>query len=195
MRKADKQMRMKQPLINTGLQPGVGGRRMASAVSTVSRAHRKAAKAAGRSLSRRVTGLKPGVNETKYLEITGASYVAGNKLLLTFNDGAARVVDFGPFLAKARNPDTIDYRDLKKFKSFHLQDGDLIWGDFQMIFPNMDLYRGTILKGEEAEPAYFAMHDAVARSSRLAKASTSVSCKKTKLVGGVLKREKVLHHV
>jgi hypothetical protein len=89
---------------------------------------------------------------TQYLEVTEAKYVSGYKLLLTFSDGAVRVVDFGPFLEKARNPDTTDFRDLKKFKSFHIDAGDLMWGDYQMIFPIMDLYRGTILKGEE--PAY-----------------------------------------
>ncbi len=98
---------------------------------------------------------------TQYLEVTEAKYVSGYKLLLTFNDGAVRVVDFGPFLAKARNPDTTDYRDLKKFKSFHIHEGDLMWGDYQMIFPIMDLYHGTILKGEAPMPAHFVLSDAV----------------------------------
>ena len=96
---------------------------------------------------------------TLYLEVTGAKYVSGYKLLLTFNDGAVRVVDFGPFLAKARNPDTTDYCDLKRFKSFHIQDGDLISGDYQMIFPIMDLYHGTILKGETPAPAHFVLSE------------------------------------
>lgn len=134
-------------------------------------------------------------NANQYIEVTEAKYVSGYKLRLSFNDGAVRIVDFGPFLKKARNPDTTDYRDLKKFKSFHLDHGDLMWGDFQMIFPIMDLYRGTILKGEETEPAYFAMHDAAATSSSPAKASTSVSYKKTKSSGSVLKRKKVLPNV
>ena len=82
--------------------------------------------------------------ETQYLEITKAEYIAGYKIRLTFNDGAVRVVDFGPFLMKARNPDTTDYRDLQRFKRFRIQDGDLMWGDFQMIFPILDLYRGKI---------------------------------------------------
>lgn len=81
---------------------------------------------------------------TEYLEITEADYVSEYKIRLAFNDGAARVVDFGPFLAKARNPDTADYRDLRKFKSFRIEGGDLIWGDLQMIFPLMDLYTGQI---------------------------------------------------
>ena len=83
-------------------------------------------------------------NATQYLEITEAKYVSGYKILLTFNDGTVRVMDFGPFLAKARNPDTTDYRDLKKFNSFRIEHGDLVWGDFQMIFPIADLHRGEI---------------------------------------------------
>ena len=120
----------------------------------------------------------------QFLEVTEAKYVSGYKLLLTFNDGAVRVVDFGPFLAKARNPDTTDYRDLKKFKSFHIQDGDLVWGDYQMIFPIMDLYRGNILKGEETAPAHFVLSDAVSAAKtdlkKKTKAASTVSYRKTK---------------
>ena len=79
-----------------------------------------------------------------YFEITKAEYVSGYKVRLTFNDGLVRVMDFGPFLKKARNPDTTDYHDLKKFKAFRIQDGDLMWGDYQMIFPIADLHRGEI---------------------------------------------------
>jgi Protein of unknown function (DUF2442) len=86
------------------------------------------------------------MNEAKtlILEITNAEHVGGYKIRLTFNDGVTRTVDFGPFLMKAHNPDTTDYRDLEKFKTFRLEDGDLMWGDFQMIFPITDLYKGEI---------------------------------------------------
>jgi hypothetical protein len=117
---------------------------------------------------------------TQSLEVTEAKYVSGYKLLLTFNDGAVRVVDFGPFLAKARNPDTTDYRDLKKFKRFHIQDGDLMWGDYQMIFPIMDLYRGTILKGEAPTPAHLILSEtAFPAASVSPRKSKSVSYRKT----------------
>jgi len=53
----------KNPLISTGLQPGVSGRRVSSAVSTASRVRGKAVKTAKVSHSRQVTGLKPGANE------------------------------------------------------------------------------------------------------------------------------------
>jgi hypothetical protein len=144
MRKTDKQMRTKQLLISTGLQPGVGGRRVTSAASAASRVRGKAVKTAGRSLGQRVTGLKPGANETKYLEIAEASYIDGYKLRLVFNDGKKRIMDFESFLRQARNPMITQCRQLRKFKSFHVHQGDVMWGDYEMIFPIMDLYRGEI---------------------------------------------------
>ena len=63
--KEQKPKRSNKPLINTGLQPGVGGRRVTSAVLTASRVRGKAVKTAGCSLVRRVTGLKPGANERR----------------------------------------------------------------------------------------------------------------------------------
>lgn len=133
----------------------------------------------------------------QFLEVTEAKYLSGYKLLLTFNDGTVRVVDFGPFLAKARNPDTTDYRDLKKFKSFHIQDGDLMWGDYQMIFPIMGLYRGNILKGEKTTPAHFVLRDTVARtvSEKTTEAARSVSYRKKELTDAAARRKKPLRHV
>ena len=82
--------------------------------------------------------------KTEYLEIVEAEHLGGHKLQLRFNDGAERVVDFGPFLRKAQNPDLMKYRDLKKFKTFRIHYGDLMWGDYEMIFPVIDLHRGEI---------------------------------------------------
>ena len=79
-----------------------------------------------------------------YLEITEAEYVSGYKVRLTFNDGTMRVMDFEPFLRKAGNPDLTQYRQLRKFKSFRLHYGDLMWGDYEMIFPINDLHAGEI---------------------------------------------------
>ena len=79
-----------------------------------------------------------------YLEITEAKYVSGYKLRLAFNDGISRVVDFEAFLRKAGNPDLAQYRQLRKFKNFQIHHGDLMWGDYEMIFPLADLHRGEI---------------------------------------------------
>ncbi len=81
---------------------------------------------------------------TIYLEITEAKYVSGYKIRLTFNDGMVHLMDFEPFLRKAMNPDITKYRQLRNFKKFHLHYGDLMWGNFEMIFPTSDLYRGEI---------------------------------------------------
>jgi hypothetical protein len=79
-----------------------------------------------------------------YLEIVQADYLSGYKIRLSFSDGLVRVMDFEPFLRKAMNPDITKYRQLRNFKKFHLHFGDLMWGDFDMIFPITDLHRGEI---------------------------------------------------
>ncbi len=81
---------------------------------------------------------------TNFLEIAEAKYVSGYKIRLTFNDDTNRVIDFESFLRKAGNPDLMRYRQLRKFKQFHLHYGNLMWGDYEMIFPIADLYRGEV---------------------------------------------------
>ena len=73
-----------------------------------------------------------------------AQYLDGYRLAFTFDDGTHRVVDFGPFLKKARNPMTSQFLDENKFRQFILEDGDIRWGDYEMIFPIWDLYEGRI---------------------------------------------------
>jgi hypothetical protein len=81
---------------------------------------------------------------TDYLEILEAKYVGDYRIALSFNDGTKRIMDFGTFLRKAKNPEITAYRAQKKFKSFHLHYGNLMWGDYEMIFPISDLYQGKI---------------------------------------------------
>jgi hypothetical protein len=130
-----------------------------------------------------------------YLRVKKARYVPRHRVDITFNDGIHRVVDFGPFLKQARNPMFTKYRGLKEFKSFHIQDGDLMWGDFEMIFPIMDLYNGTLLKGEVVLPAGLVLNDAITPTSsplvQKTKASSAISYRK----GTAAKRKKTLQHV
>jgi hypothetical protein len=119
-----------------------------------------------------------------YLRVKEAKYVPRHRVDIKFNDGTHRVVDFGPFLKQARNPMFTKYRRAKEFKSFHIQDGDLMWGDYEMIFPTMDLYCGNILKGEEVAPAHFVLSDAIAPAKKAlgkkTKAVSAVSYRQTK---------------
>jgi len=79
-----------------------------------------------------------------YLRVKQASYVPRYKVDIEFNDGQRRIVDFAPFLKNAQNPMFTKYRRVKQFKSFHIDHGDLMWGDFEMIFPIEDLHHGEI---------------------------------------------------
>jgi hypothetical protein len=120
-----------------------------------------------------------------------AKYVPRYRVDIAFNDGTRRVVDFGPFLKQARNPMFTKYRGLRKFQSFHIQDGDLMWGDFEMIFPIMDLYTGNILKGDPAAVAHLVVSDAAILGGPVLEKkarATTVSYKKTS-------RKKLLRHV
>ena len=134
-----------------------------------------------------------------YLRVKEAKYVPRHRVDIEFNDGTHRVVDFGPFLKQARNPMFTKYRRAKEFKSFHIQDGDLMWGDYEMIFPVTDLYRGNILKGEQDTPAHFVLSDAVSPantvSEKKTKVALAVSYKKAKSTSAASKRKKVLQHV
>lgn len=76
----------------------------------------------------------------KYLKIARAEHVEANTLRLSFSDGKQQVVDFKPFLKSSHHPDIKKYLDVRKFKKFHLEDGELMWGDYELLFPIMDLY-------------------------------------------------------
>ena len=119
-----------------------------------------------------------------YLRVMEAKYVPRYRVDIAFNDGTRRVVDFGPFLKQARNPMFTKYRGLGEFQSFHIQDGDLMWGDFEMIFPIMDLYEGNILKSGVTAPAHFVLSDAGSAAKTVlekkAKTAATVSYRKTK---------------
>ena len=78
------------------------------------------------------------------IEVVKAEYVDGYRLALTFADETRQVVDFGPFLSRARNPMATQYRNLEKFKQFKIVNGNLNWNDYEMIFPVAQLYAGTI---------------------------------------------------
>ena len=78
--------------------------------------------------------------EPMKVEIIEAECVSGHKIRLKFSDDTSSVMDFEPFLRKATNPDLAQYRHLKKFRQFRLHYGDLMWGDYEMIFPVADLH-------------------------------------------------------
>ena len=78
------------------------------------------------------------------IEIASACYRDSYRIAIRFNDGTERVVDFERFLRRANHPDISAYRRKSKFKDFHLSYGNLLWGDYEMVFSLTDLHKGMI---------------------------------------------------
>lgn len=78
------------------------------------------------------------------ISIEKAEYKGDYLIKFNFSDGTERIIDFGNFLQKEKNPMTKKYLDKELFKSFSINYGDLIWNDYEMCFPTWDLHEGKI---------------------------------------------------
>ena len=87
---------------------------------------------------------EPNTQEIQSINIDTASYIGDYALLLHFNDGTERSVDFKPFLSKSQHPSIKKYLDEKLFSKYEIVDGNLNWNDYDLIFPVWDLYNGKI---------------------------------------------------
>jgi malonyl CoA-acyl carrier protein transacylase len=84
------------------------------------------------------------IDESKVINIEKVRYLNEYKLELFFNDGVEQVIDFGPFLSNSLNPLINKYLDLKEFRKYELDSGDLIWNDYDLCFPIADLYENKL---------------------------------------------------
>lgn len=81
----------------------------------------------------------------KPVQVEKATYIDGYNVKIWFNDKTVKTVDFGNFLAKHPHPQYDKYKDLKLFKQFKIEAGNLVWGEnWDLIFPVSQLHRGTI---------------------------------------------------
>ena len=87
------------------------------------------------------------------INIVAAESVSDYRLRLTFDDGMEQTVDFKPFLTHARHPDIRAYLDPAMFSTFHIEYGDLVWGDYHLCFPIIDLYRNQLEHKNHQEEA------------------------------------------
>ena len=79
------------------------------------------------------------------IEVISAEYKGDFKVQIGFSNGDIRVVDFKPFLTGTTHPAIKKYADENLFLSFKVLDGNLIWNDWDMIFPVSDLITGRII--------------------------------------------------
>ncbi len=78
------------------------------------------------------------------ISVTAAENLGDFRLRVTFNDGVVQDVDFRNFLQHAHHPEIRAFLDPEKFDAFLVKDGDLIWEDFSLCFPIIDLYQNKI---------------------------------------------------
>jgi hypothetical protein len=79
-----------------------------------------------------------------HINIITAESAGDYRLHLIFDDGKEQSVDFKPFLTHARHPDIRRYLDPARFASFRIEYGELVWGDYELYFPVIDLYRNQL---------------------------------------------------
>jgi hypothetical protein len=87
--------------------------------------------------------------QSKTVKIESAKYIAEYKIQIAFTDCTKQLVDFGSFLENSMHPDIRKYLDKKKFRRFTVDGGELMWGDFDLIFPIMDLYENRIARNQQ----------------------------------------------
>lgn len=78
------------------------------------------------------------------IDIIAAEPAGDCRLHLTFDDGKEQIVDFKPFLTHAQHPDIRSYLDPARFAAFRIEYGELVWGDYELCFPVIDLYRNQL---------------------------------------------------
>jgi len=87
------------------------------------------------------------------LKITNAEYVKDYKIKLVFSDNKERTINFEHFLKQAGSAMTRKFLNINEFKKFKIEYGDLVWNDYEMCFPIIDLYEDNILKDWEFSSA------------------------------------------
>jgi len=81
---------------------------------------------------------------TPIINIVSATPAGELRIKLEFDDHTVQMVDFEPFLKHSRHPDVRAYLQPERFASFRIAYGELVWGDYDLSFPLVDLYHNTL---------------------------------------------------
>lgn len=80
------------------------------------------------------------------LFVKSAKHIKSHILDVEFSDGEHRLIDFAPFIFSVGHPDYDRYKSEAGFLGFKIEDGNLNWDDYTMIFPVEDLYTKKLLR-------------------------------------------------
>jgi hypothetical protein len=78
------------------------------------------------------------------INILTAELVEDFRIRLRFDDDTEQTIDFKPFLSNSVHPDIRAWLDPNQFAKFRVEYGELVWGDYELCFPIIDLYRNKI---------------------------------------------------
>jgi hypothetical protein len=80
------------------------------------------------------------------LRIVSAKYKSDYIVELVFSDKRKKTVKFGSFLRNSMHPTIRSYLKEEKFKKFHIDNGNIVWGkNWDLVFPIEQLYNGKII--------------------------------------------------
>ena len=74
-------------------------------------------------------------------EIVSASYLKAYKIQILFTNHQKKIIDFQSFLENSNNPVFKKYLDLNCFRNFKFKHGDIIWNNYEMVFPVKTWYK------------------------------------------------------
>ena len=79
------------------------------------------------------------------LFIVKATDAGGLRIQLVFNDGGSSIADIGDFIRRHPHPQYNKYLDPKKFRTFTIEGGNVVWGrNWDLIFPVEQLRAGYL---------------------------------------------------
>ncbi|MDD5460314.1 MAG: DUF2442 domain-containing protein [Methylococcales bacterium] len=78
------------------------------------------------------------------INIISATQTGEYRIRLIFDDNTVQEVDFKPFLTRSHHPDIRAYLEPDRFGGFRVEYGELVWGDYELCFPIINLYRNKI---------------------------------------------------
>ena len=81
---------------------------------------------------------------SRVINIVSATQIGKYQLRLGFDDQTTQDIDFGPFLSHSQHPEIRAYLDEARFSKYRLAFGELVWGDYDLCFPIIDLYNNQL---------------------------------------------------
>ena len=80
------------------------------------------------------------------ISVINARHLHDYLIEVTFSDRTSQIIDFKQQLDRLRVPEYTKYREMQHFKSFEIENGNLVWGeDWDLIFPVDQLYENKLL--------------------------------------------------